>query len=211
MASGSRPVSRSVWRSASTIEPRQGCEVRPDMASMAASTASTPASTAASTLAPAMPEVSWVWKWIGRPTSSLSALIRTRAAAGRSRPGHVLDAQDVAAGGLQLLGQPDIVGERVLGAVRIEDVAGVADRTLGELARLAHGVDRDPHVLDPVQAVEDAEQVHPGSRRHAGRSSGRHCRGSWCSRHRWRRAAASAAAGWARARAAAPAAPTDPR
>ena len=75
---------------------------------------------------------------------------------------HVLDAQDVAAGGLQLLGEADIVAERVLGAVGVEDVAGVADRTLGELAGLAHGVDRDPHVLDPVQAVEDAEQVHAG-------------------------------------------------
>ena len=162
MASGSRPVSRSVWRSASTIEPRQGCEVRPDMASMAASTASTPASTAASTLAPAMPEVSWVWKWIGRPTSSLSALIRTRAAAGCSRPAMSLTPRMWQPARLELLGQADIVGQRVLGPVGVEDVAGVADGTLGELARLAHGVDRDPHVLDPVQAVEDAEQVHAG-------------------------------------------------
>ena len=82
----SMPVSRSVWRSASTIEPRQGCDVPPEKASIEASTASTPASAAASTDAAAMPEVSWVWKWTGRPTSSFSALISTRAAAGFRRP-----------------------------------------------------------------------------------------------------------------------------
>ena len=162
MASGSSPVSRSVWRSASTSEPRQGCEVVPDMASMAASTASTPASTAARSEAPAMPEVSWVWKWIGRPISSFSALTRTRAAAGLSRPAMSLMPRMWHAGLLQLLGEADIVVQRVLGAVGIEDVAGVADRALAELAVVAHGVDRDAHVLDPVQAVEDAEQVHAG-------------------------------------------------
>ena len=62
MASGSRPVSRSEWRSASTMEPRLGCEVSPLMESIAASKASTPASTAASTLAAEMPLVSCVWK-----------------------------------------------------------------------------------------------------------------------------------------------------
>ena len=109
-----------------------------------------------------MPEVSWVWKWIGRPISLLERLDQDAGGRGLEQPGHVLDAQDVAAGGLQLLGEADIVAERILGAVGVEDVAGVADRTLGELAGLAHGVDRDPHVLDPVQAVEDAEQVHAG-------------------------------------------------
>ena len=59
----------------------------------------------------------------------------------------------------ELLGQPDIVFEAVLGAVGIEDVAGVAEGALAELARLAHRVHRDAHVLDPVEAVEDAEEV----------------------------------------------------
>jgi hypothetical protein len=31
----------------------------------------------------------------------------------------------------------------------------------GHLARLDHRVDRDAHVLDPVEAVEDAEHVDP--------------------------------------------------
>ncbi len=96
----SRPVSRSVWRSAATIEPRQGCEVQPEKASIAASTASTPASTAASTVAAEMPEVSWVWKWIGRSISSFSAVISTRGGGGLQQPGHVLDAEDVRARGL---------------------------------------------------------------------------------------------------------------
>ena len=60
---------------------------------------------------------------------------------------------------LQLPGEPDIVLQAVLGAVGIEDVAGVADRPFAELAGLAHRVHRDAHVLDPVQAVEHAEEV----------------------------------------------------
>ncbi|MCY1230759.1 hypothetical protein D9M72_431850 [compost metagenome] len=90
--SGSRPGSRSDPRSASTIEPRQGCEVLPESASIAASTTSTPVSTAASTVAAAMPEVSWVWKWIGKSVASRSALNNTRAAAGFNRPAMSLTA-----------------------------------------------------------------------------------------------------------------------
>ncbi len=86
MVAGSRPVSRSVWRSASTMEPRHGWLVSPLMASIAASTASTPASAAASTEAAAMPEVSWVWKCTGRPVSSFSARTSTFAAGGFSSP-----------------------------------------------------------------------------------------------------------------------------
>ena len=68
------------------IAPRFGCEVRPDIESIAPSTASAPASIAASTLAAAMPEVSCVWKWIGMPTSCFSARTSSRAARGRHTP-----------------------------------------------------------------------------------------------------------------------------
>ena len=68
------------------MEPRQGWAVMPDMASIAASTASTPASMAASTVAALMPEVSWVCRCTGIPTSSRRAFTSTRAAAGLSRP-----------------------------------------------------------------------------------------------------------------------------
>ena len=37
-------------------------------------------------IAAAAPEVSWVWKWIGRPISCFSVLIRILAAAGFNRP-----------------------------------------------------------------------------------------------------------------------------
>jgi hypothetical protein len=47
----------------------------PDRLSIAASTASTPARAAARMLPAAMPLVSWVWKWIGRPISYFSVLI----------------------------------------------------------------------------------------------------------------------------------------
>ena len=33
-----------------------------------------------------MPLVSWVWKWIGRPTSSFSVLTRVKAAEGLRSP-----------------------------------------------------------------------------------------------------------------------------
>ena len=42
MCSLSMPGSRGAWRSASAIEPRFGCEVRPLIESMAPSTASAP-------------------------------------------------------------------------------------------------------------------------------------------------------------------------
>ena len=90
--SGSRPGSRSVPRSASTSEPRQGCDVLPESASIAASIASTPLSTAASTVAADRPDVSCVWKWIGRSVASRSALNSTRAAAGFSSPAMSLTA-----------------------------------------------------------------------------------------------------------------------
>ena len=84
--SGSSPESRGPCRSASTIEPRFGCEVSPLIASSAPSTASQPASIAASTLAAAMPLVSCVWKCTGMPISSFSALTSVYAARGWHRP-----------------------------------------------------------------------------------------------------------------------------
>ena len=78
------------------------------------------------------------------------------------QPGHVLDADDVGAGLFQFAGEADIIFEIVFGAVGIEDVAGVADGGFAELARLDHRIHRDAHVLDPIEAVEDAEEIHAG-------------------------------------------------
>ena len=94
-------MSRGPWRSASTIEPRLGCEVSPLIESIAPSTASAPASTAASTLAAAMPLVSCVWKWIGSPISSLQRLHQRVRRARLAQPRHVLDAEHVRARRLQ--------------------------------------------------------------------------------------------------------------
>ena len=164
IAAGSSPVSRSVPRSASTIEPRQGCEVSPDIESIAASMASTPASTAASTLA-ADDAGGVVGVEVDRQADLLAErrdqLPRRRRL---EQPGHVLDAEDVGARRLELLGEADVVFQVVLRAARIEDVAGVADGALAELAGVAHRVHRDAHVLDPVEAVEDAEEVDAGRR-----------------------------------------------
>ena len=78
---------------------------------------------------------------------------------GLEQPGHVLDGQDVGAHLLQFLGQVDVVGEGVLVALGIEDVAGVAHGRLADGAGLAHGVHGHPHPLGPVERVEDAEDV----------------------------------------------------
>ena len=70
----------------------------------------------------------------------------------------------MAAGRLQLLGQADVVREVVLAGIGAGQVAGVADRRLAEAARLQHRVDRDPHVLDPIERIEDPEEIDAGRR-----------------------------------------------
>ncbi len=49
--------------------------------------------TEAVTLAALMPEVSCVWKWIGRPVSSRSVVTSLRIAAGRATPAMSLTAR----------------------------------------------------------------------------------------------------------------------
>ena len=76
-----------------------------------------------------------------------------------AEPGHVLDGDQVGPALLQLLRHRDVVLQVVLGPGGVEDVAGVADGRLAEGAGLADGLEGDLHVRDPVQRVEDAEQV----------------------------------------------------
>ncbi len=88
--------------------------------------------------------------------------------AGRRWPadtGHVLDADDVGAGFFQLAGHGDVIPEVVLRAGRVKQVAGIADRRLADGARFDHRVHGDPHVVDPVQRIEDPEDVHAVLRR----------------------------------------------
>ena len=63
------------------------------------------------------------------------------------------------------LRQLDVVVEVYLRLVRVAQVAGVADRRLAQLAGLEHRLDGDAHVRDPVERVEDAEQVDAAPRR----------------------------------------------
>ena len=72
---------------------------------------------------------------------------------------HVLDGEHVGAELLQFLGELHVVVERILRPLRVEDVAGVADRRLADRAALEHRVDRHLHVRHPVERIEHAEHV----------------------------------------------------
>nr|GFD50054.1 hypothetical protein [Tanacetum cinerariifolium] len=56
---------------------------------------------------------------------------------GLEQASHILDAEDVRAGLLQLPGQREVVVEVVLGPAGIQNVAGVADAAFSEAGRLA--------------------------------------------------------------------------
>ena len=93
---------------------------------------------------------------------------RLEQCAGRSglqQSGHVLDGDDVRAGGLQFFRQANIIFQVVLGPRRVQNVAGIADRRFAELSLGNDCVHGDAHVLDPVQAVENAEKVDAASSR----------------------------------------------
>ena len=77
-------------------------------------------------------------------------------------PRHVLEAENVGPRSLQLAGHLHIVVEIVFRPRRIENVAGIADRRLADLAGLQHRIDGNAHVLDPVERIEDAEDIDPG-------------------------------------------------
>ena len=62
----------------------------------------------------------------------------------------------------QVLAHLDIVFEVILRPVRVQDVAGVADRAFADLAAFHHRIHGDAHVLDPVEAVEHAKHVNAG-------------------------------------------------
>ena len=81
---------------------------------------------------------------------------------GLYQPGHILDAKDMRPCVPQLLAQLNIVFEVVFRTVGIQYVPCIADRGFANLSRVEYGVDRDPHVFDPVEAVEDPEKINAG-------------------------------------------------
>ena len=132
---------------------------------VAASTASTPASIAASRVAE-LAARGVVGVQVHRQVEPLAQRGDQRPRGRRAeQPGHVLDRQHVRAGVDDLLGQPQVVVERVELLAGVGEVAGVAERDLGDRrAGLAHRVDRRPHLLDVVERVEDPEDVDAGGR-----------------------------------------------
>ena len=140
-------MSRSVCASAATSADSEGWLVVPDSGAAAASTASTPAALAASSVASWPPAVSCVCRWTGRSKRSRRAVTSFAAAAGPQQTRHVLDREDVRARLDDLLGEPQVVVERVERLGRVEQVGGVADRHLGDRgAGLEHRIDRGAHL-----------------------------------------------------------------
>ena len=78
--------------------------------------------------------------------------------------GHILDAEQVRAAMLQLLGELDVIIERIAVALRVENVARVAHGGFEQLALVQHLVHCDLHAGDPVERVEHAEHVDAAAR-----------------------------------------------
>lgn len=92
------------------------------------------------------------------------------------KPRHVLDRDDVRPRGDDLGREVQVVVERVEILGRVQKVAGVAERHLGDCgARVANSLDGRTHLLDVVERIEDPEDVDPARRRlpHEGLGHGR--------------------------------------
>src|ERR1700732_3443061 len=98
----------------------------------------------------------------GQPDLFLQRLDEDPRRRGFQKARHVLQAEDMTPRLFYLLSERKIVVEGVFRSVRIKDVTGVADGALGKLACIPNRVDRDAHVLDPVQAVEDPKNIDAG-------------------------------------------------
>ena len=66
---------------------------------------------------------------------------------------------------LQLASHFDVVTQRVLGPVRVQNIARVTDSRLANAAGLQHGIHRHLHVRKPVQRIEDTEDINALPRR----------------------------------------------
>ena len=75
---------------------------------------------------------------------------------------HVFQPQHMRAGGFQILAHVDVILKVVFRAVRVKDVARVADRALANLAGFDDRIHRHAHVLNPVETVEHAEHIDAG-------------------------------------------------
>ncbi len=149
---------------ADTSADNGGCDVVPAIAAQAASTASTPASIAASRV-PNSAARGVVGVQMQGQVEALPQRGHQPPRGGRAKESrHVLDREHVRAGVDDPLGQRQVVVQRVQLLVRVEEVAGVAQRDLGDAPVGApHRLDRRPNLLDVVERVEDPKHVDPGS------------------------------------------------
>jgi hypothetical protein len=65
--------------------------------------------------------------------------------------GHILDADNMHTGLFKFLGHGDVILQAVLAARWIKRVTGETNRTFAQCTGFTHGINRDAHVLDPVQ------------------------------------------------------------
>ncbi len=59
----------------------------------------------------------------------------------------------------QLLGQRDVIFQRVFGAAGVKNISGVTDGRFADAAAFERGIDGYAHVIDGIQRIEDAEDV----------------------------------------------------
>ena len=160
----SRPVGRSVPSVAATRADSEGWLVVPAMAAQAASTASTPGVDGCEERAD-LAAGGVVGVEVDGQVEPLAQ--RGDEGAGRrgaQQAGHVLDREDVRTGVDDLLGEPEVVVERVELLAGVAEVAGVAERDLGDRGvGREHGLDGGPHLAHVVERVEDPEDVEARS------------------------------------------------
>ena len=136
----------------------------PAIEAQAASTASTPASIAA-TRVRELAARGVVGVQVHRQVELARAArsTRVRAAGARSSPAMSLIASTWAPASTIRSARREVVVERVERLAGVRQVAGVAERDLGDRrAGGAHRLDRRAHLLDVVERVEDAEDVDAG-------------------------------------------------
>ncbi|SMX50740.1 hypothetical protein PEV8663_04786 [Pelagimonas varians] len=77
---------------------------------------------------------------------------------------HILEPQNMRPCGLQLLPHGNVVFQVIFGAVRIQNIAGIANCALKHPAGIQHRIHRHAHVFHPVQAVKHPEHINAGFR-----------------------------------------------
>ena len=78
---------------------------------------------------------------------------------GLAEPGHIFYSEEVRAQFFQLLGHRDVILERIFWTAFVENVAGIANGGLANGACFERCIDRDAHVFDGIERIENAKDV----------------------------------------------------